>query len=143
MEDLRKEKREKSFFSLPDFQIVKKRRENFLVSLRKKKKQEKFTEARLLRRAQNTYNEIYEIGLIDYKDPSIQFEKDLEYLKLDDRYCTADNRFEALITKFIESEDVQTTVRWVRIFRIILSDSEFINDDNKYVESMLQMDMLK
>ena len=37
MEDLRKEKREKAFFALPDFTMIKKQREDFLVKLRKTK----------------------------------------------------------------------------------------------------------
>lgn len=47
MEDKRKEKREKAFFSKPDsFAKVKLLRENFLVHLRKKRKQAKFMEKR-------------------------------------------------------------------------------------------------
>ena len=49
MEDLRKDKREKAFFSLPSFDFVKRQREEYLVSLRKKNRNNKFNANRNLR----------------------------------------------------------------------------------------------
>ena len=80
MEDTRKEKREQEFFSLPNFETVKKKREEFLVSLRKKKKLEKFNLARKQKSMQNLINDDYYDGLIDYTDLHDQFELDLEAL---------------------------------------------------------------
>ena len=42
MEDSRKEKREKAFFSLHSFETVKRQREDYFVSLRKKNRSNRF-----------------------------------------------------------------------------------------------------
>jgi hypothetical protein len=67
MEDLRREKREQNFFSLPNFDTVKRKREQFLVGLRKKKKQEKFNKVRFEKLNEINLIELdQKLGLIDY-----------------------------------------------------------------------------
>lgn len=116
MEDTRKEKREKSFFALPDFTNVKKQRENYLVSLRKKKRTEMFMAKRNLKCNQEEIQDDYDKGLLDYYNLEEQFQKDLLKLGL----TAADygpDAFEKMCIVFEESTDTDVLEPAIRIMR--------------------------
>jgi len=82
MEDSRKEKREKEFFALPNFNDTKKQREGYYVSLRKKKRSDIFMEKRKIIFNKDTAQKEYDDGFLEYNDLDLQHIKDFKTVGL-------------------------------------------------------------
>jgi len=97
-----------------------------------------------MRETKNQLEDDYHDGLVDYTDTFDKFMEDLEELKLSDKYCPDTERMERLIQIMIESDDIATMCKWVRIFKTLLWDSEVeADEDFTVIKPLLDQELIR
>ena len=132
MEDERREKREKEFFGpQPSFEKIKHSREKFLVSLRKKNKQQIFKKFR-----ENKFG----LGLKNQKNDEIDYEKQIKQIMCDFGFheIPVNERFEKLLKIFTTSKDRKELICSIKLLAYLVNDCNFNNSD-EFITDLYEM----
>ncbi|CAI2362964.1 unnamed protein product [Moneuplotes crassus] len=130
MEDSRKEKRENDFFSNPNLTDIKRKREKYLVSLRKKKRYQIFMEKRKI--ITREPNQEFSEGLRLYESLEEQNQKDLTLLGITPEDF-GDEGFEKVISTFCSSTDPEVLEASIRILDNFVKGMIETNRAQEYV----------